>query len=72
MENQQRKIVHVFFKSTEVNEYFGSLSAIYDYYSKEDIGYTLSTLRAFKIAEDNPFENDYVRIIISRLKQKMR
>lgn len=72
MEKQLRKIVHVHFKATSIDEFFGSISGIYDYYGKEDIGYTLRSLQDFNIGPDKPFENDKVIIKVSWLKQKTK
>lgn len=67
-----KKIVHVHFKLSGEDEYFGSFSAIYDNHTKEDIGYTLGSLMNLRISEDNPFENNKVIIKVSWLKQKKK
>ena len=72
MEEKQIKVVHVHFKETGIDDYLGSLSVLYDYYSKDDIGYTLRSLQSLKIAEGIPFENDKIRINIARLKRKKK
>jgi len=72
MEERQIKVVHLHFKDTGKDDYFGSLSVIYDYYKSEDIGYTLRSLQSFKITEDMPLETEKVRIIVSRLKRKKK
>ena len=72
MVKQLRKIVHVHFKETTVDEFFGSISGIYEFYGKEDIGYALRTLQEFNIGPDNPFENEKVIIKVSWLKQKTK
>lgn len=72
MENKEKKVVYVNIKSKGEENCFGSISAIYDYYTSDDIGYTLRTLHSFKINEERSFENDKIRIKVFRLKQKKR
>jgi len=72
MEEKQIKVVHLHFKETNKDDYLGSLSVIYDYYTKEDIGYTLRSLQGLKIEEGLPFENEKVKINIARLKRKKK
>ena len=66
------KIVHVYFKLLKKDDYLGSFSAIYDSYTKDDVGYTLGSLMNLRINEDKPFENDKVIIRVSFLKQKSK
>lgn len=72
MAKEEKKVVYVKLKSKNEENCFGSISAIYDHYTSEDIGYTLRTLQTFKINEENEFENDKIRIKVFRLKQKKR
>ena len=41
---QQRQVIHVHVLSTDEHFYFGSIQAIYDTFSKEDIGIAAQTL----------------------------
>lgn len=72
MENKEKKVVYVNIKNKREENCFGSISAIYDYYTSDDIGYTMRTLQSFRINEDKEFENDKIRIKVFRLKQKKR
>lgn len=72
MVEKQIKVILVRIKSTGKEDVFGSLSAIYDEYSSDDIGYTLRSLQGFKIDEANRFENEKVEIKVFRLKTKKR
>lgn len=48
----------VTFKETGHTDYFGSLAAIYECYSREQLGITLKSLWQYKL----PYENKRVRI----------
>lgn len=56
------KIIHVHFKDDGHDEYFGSLTAIYQTHGVGDIGVTLQTLWNNHIGPSNPYENRYVVI----------
>ncbi|MFT4168484.1 MAG: hypothetical protein QM653_05130 [Dysgonomonas sp.] len=43
-ESQQRQVIHVHVLNTDEHYYFGSIQAIYDVFTKEDIGIAAQTL----------------------------
>ena len=44
------------------HEYFGSVSAIYDRFSREEIGISLAALWNYGLSEDHPYRNKLVTI----------
>ena len=56
----QRKVIHLH-KGGE-DHYFGSLSAIFSVFSKEDIGIGYGALRNFGITPEHPYSNGKVVI----------
>ncbi|MFJ1365568.1 hypothetical protein ACILDU_03880 [Capnocytophaga canimorsus] len=49
-------IYHVQFSEGE-NYYFGSISAIYDHFTKEELGISKNSLWNFGIEENKPYKN---------------
>ena len=43
-ESQQRQVIHVHVLDTDEHYYFGSIQAIYDTFTKDDIGIAAQTL----------------------------
>lgn len=41
----------------QLNRYFGSIAAIYDVFTRQDIGVTKERLWAYGIEEDKPYQN---------------
>ena len=56
----QRKVIHLH-KDGE-DHYFGSLSAIFSVFSKEDIGIGYGALRNYRITPEHPYSNGKVVI----------
>ena len=56
----QRKVIHLH-KDGE-DHYFGSLSAIFSVFSKEDIGIGYGALRNYGITPEHPYSNGKVII----------
>ena len=56
----ERKVIHLNTKG--VDYYFGSLSAIYSVFSKEDIGIGYGALRNYGLDVDHPYSNGKVVI----------
>jgi len=61
------KVVHVHFLHGRKNYYFGSVSAIFRKFTKDDIGVTEEYLRHQLTNDGTPFLNDKVLVIRSRL-----
>lgn len=55
-----RKVIHL--NKEGVDYYFGSLSAIYSVFSKEDIGISYGSLRNYGLKADHPYSNSKVVI----------
>ena len=56
----ERKVIHL--NTNGVDYYFGSLSAIYSVFNKEDIGISYGSLRNFGLDVDHPYSNSKVVI----------
>ena len=70
-EKQLRKVIHVTLKGEpEEHLYFGSMSAIYDHLTKDDVGITYSTLRNVGLSPQKPYENKLCVIREGVLQQK--
>ena len=68
-------IYHVSFFEDDTNYYFGSITAIFDKFTNEEIGVTKTTLWSYGLAEDKPYMNKKCIIrkgTIHRTKTKRR
>ena len=55
-----RKIIHLIYEGKDY--YFGSVSAIYSVFEKDDIGISYGSLRNYTITPDKPYKNSKVEI----------
>lgn len=63
MLKRTQSLIHVEFKDTHENLYFGSLAAMFDEPRvKERIGISYQTFRTKGLTEDKPYENDRILI----------
>lgn len=53
----ERTVVHVELLADGSHHYFGSLAAIYEKFSKEEIGITYGSLRNYGLSAENPYRN---------------
>ncbi|MBS4059649.1 MAG: hypothetical protein KG029_04565 [Bacteroidetes bacterium] len=60
MTKQQRKVYHVEFKGTGRHYYFGSLAAIFDRFTIDQIGVEISTFWYDHDFDLSPYQNDKV------------
>lgn len=67
-ESQQRQVIHVHILNTDEHLYFGSIQAIYDTFSKDEIGIAAQTL--YNRGLDEKYVNDKVVIRKGLLQQK--
>jgi len=67
-ELQQRQVIHVHILDADEHYYFGSIQAIYDIFSKNDIGIAAQTL--YNRGLDEKYVNDKVIIRKGILIQK--
>lgn len=62
MEPEGRQIIHL--QLGEEHYYFGSVAAIYDYFTKDDIGIQYGSLRNYGLSPDKPYINAKKGVII--------
>lgn len=60
-EKVERTVVHVEMNNG-THHYFGSLAAIYEKFSKEEVGISYGSLRNYGLNEDKPYKNKYCTI----------
>lgn len=68
---KQEQVVHVCL-GDDRNYYFGSVAAIFDKFTPDELGVSLTTLWNYGLAPDHPYINNKCRIyrdIITRKKQ---
>ncbi len=56
-----RTVVHVEMVNGQ-HHYFGSLAAIYEHLSKEEVGISYGSLRNFGLSPENPYRNKFCTI----------
>lgn len=56
-EKIERTVVHLELEGQ--HHYFGSVAAIYEYFSKEQIGISYGSLRNYGLSEDKPYQNKF-------------
>lgn len=59
---QERQVIHL--QRGGEHYYFGSVAALYDHYSKEDIGIAYGSLRNYGLSPEKPYRNDKTGVII--------
>ena len=59
---QERQVIHL--QLGDQHYYFGSVSAMYDQFSKEQIGISYGTFRNYKLSPDTPYKNEKTGAII--------
>lgn len=59
---QERQVIHL--QIGDKHYYYGSMSAIYDQFKKEQIGISYGSLRNYGLCPEKPFQNDKVGVII--------
>ncbi len=69
-EIQQRQVIHVHLLNTDKHYYFGSIQAIYDVFTKDEIGVAPQTL--YNRGLDKMYVNDKVVIRKGVLQQKKK
>lgn len=65
MEKYQRQVIHVFIKETEEHYYFGSIPAMYEYFTAKQLGVSMSSL--YNRWKQEPWINDRVVLRKGRL-----
>ena len=65
---QTRQVIHLYIEETDKHYYFGSLQAMFESFSPEQLGVAIQTL--YNTWNDIPYINDKVTIRKGRLIQK--
>lgn len=68
--NKREKCVHVHFKASGADFYFGSISAIYILFNKQDVGVTQNRLYQVKLEPGKPYNNKICTINVGPLYRK--
>lgn len=67
-QEQFRQVIHLQIRATDEHYYFGSLSAMYDHFTRDELGVAMQTLYNQFIG--NYYKNDTIVIRKGRLVQK--
>lgn len=62
MAQQERQVIHL--QLGDEHYYFGSVAAIYDHFTKEDIGLSYGSMRNYGLSTKKPYRNDNLGVII--------
>ena len=66
--DQPRQVIHLYILESDENHYFGSLSAMYEHFTRDQLGVAIQTL--YNQWKEEPYRNDKVVIRKGRLIQK--
>ena len=69
-EEQFRQVIHLQICATDKHYYFGSLSAMYDHFTRDELGVAMQTL--YNQFKGDCYNNDIIIIRKGRLAQKKR
>lgn len=67
-QKQGRQVIHLHVRETDKHYYFGSLSALYENFNREQLGVAIQTL--YNQFKGESYDNDKVLIRKGRLMQK--
>jgi hypothetical protein len=59
---QERQVIHL--QKGDEHFYFGSVAALYDHFSKEEIGISYGSIRNFGLSPAKPYKNDKRGVVI--------
>ena len=62
MAQQERQVIHL--QLGEEHYYFGSVAALYDHYTKEQIGISYGSIRNYGLTPEKPYRNDKTGVVI--------
>lgn len=62
MAQQERQVIHL--QRGEEHYYYGSVAAMYDHFTKDEIGITHGSLRNYGLSPDKPYKNSKTGVII--------
>lgn len=59
---QERQVIHL--QRGKEHYYFGSVAAMYDHFTKEEIGISYGSLRNYGLSPDKPYRNEKTGVVI--------
>lgn len=59
---QERQVIHL--QKGEKHYYFGSMAAIYDHFTKDDIGISYGSIRNYGLSPSKPYKNEKTGVVI--------
>ena len=62
MAQQERQVIHL--QRGEEHFYFGSVAAMYDHFTKEEIGISYGSIRNYGLSPDKPYRNEKTGVVI--------
>lgn len=62
MAQQERQVIHL--QRGDEHHYFGSVAAMYDHFSKDEIGISYGSLRNYGLSPEKPYRNEKTGVII--------
>ena len=62
MAQQERQVIHL--QRGEEHYYFGSVAAMYDHFTKDDIGISYGSMRNYGLSQNNPYRNEKTGVVI--------
>lgn len=62
MAQQERQVIHL--QIRDEHHYFGSVAAMYEHFTKDDIGISYGSIRNYGLSHDKPYRNEKTGVII--------
>lgn len=62
MAQQERQVIHL--QRGEEHFYFGSVAAIYDHFTKEEVGISYGSIRNYGLSPEKPYRNEKTGVVI--------
>ena len=62
MAQQERQVIHL--QRGEEHFYFGSVAAIYDHFTKEEVGISYGAIRNYGLSPEKPYRNEKTGVVI--------
>lgn len=59
---QERQVIHL--QRGEEHYYYGSVAALYDHFTKEEIGISYGSIRNYGLSPDKPYRNEKTGVVI--------
>lgn len=59
---QERQVIHL--QKGDEHYYFGSVAALYDHFSKEELGISYGSIRNFGLSPEKPYKNEKTGAVI--------